>query len=89
MNSYQTPPMECPECLKMMEAATSVGGVDDPAPGDLSLCIYCGAPLKFGDKLELLRLTDDDMKALGEDERRQVLLAQKVVLMLIAERLVK
>jgi len=38
----------CPLCEKTLDAASAVSDGDaHPADGDLTFCVYCGAPLVF------------------------------------------
>lgn len=39
----------CPVCLSNLDACTHISGEKDGTPreGDLTVCVYCGAPLIF------------------------------------------
>ena|SRR5271167_3522625 len=57
------PAPRCPECGKLMDAATSweFDGAW-PRPGDVSICIYCAAPLQYhGAPLALRRLEGEEL----------------------------
>jgi len=48
----------CCECGKRVDA---VSGPCVPAPGDMTLCAYCGCLNVFNGKLELRAPTDDEI----------------------------
>lgn len=58
------PPSVCPVCGRRADAATSLRGDFEPASGDLSLCISCGAVLKFDAELQLQRVDPNEVAAL-------------------------
>jgi len=37
----------CPSCGKLLDGATGIDTNNLPAPGDVSVCIYCAAVLRF------------------------------------------
>ena len=37
----------CPVCRATLAAAAEIGGRGVPIAGDVSICLYCGAPLLF------------------------------------------
>jgi hypothetical protein len=44
----------CPTCGRPADGATSFNNVDeyvDPQPGDLALCLYCGAFLRYDESM--------------------------------------
>ncbi len=43
----------CPSCKKLLDAATSLEEGAVPNPGDISVCIYCGEFLLYGDDMAL------------------------------------
>jgi len=46
MKSYY--PCKCPACRRMLNAAITVDGFsEDPGPDDITICIFCGACLRF------------------------------------------
>jgi hypothetical protein len=48
------PPSPCPSCFKVMDRATDgLRGGGRPRPGDVTVCINCGALLRFGEQLQL------------------------------------
>lgn len=46
----------CPCCGHRLNASVDldVGGLHTPRPGDITVCMYCGKVLEFGDALELV-----------------------------------
>lgn len=64
----------CPECGRFLDAASGVIGGNQPAKcqprvGDISICFCCGVLLKYGENLQLRRLTEEEIVALKSDER--------------------
>jgi hypothetical protein len=43
----------CPECGQLLDCASDPEGIKGPIPGDFSVCIGCGAILRFDDALKL------------------------------------
>ena len=82
--SKQLPPCLCPNCGKLLDAATDVDGDSSPSEGDYSFCLDCAVPLMFNKDLTVRSLTalelawlPDDVKAiqhklhLFNEERRK------------------
>jgi hypothetical protein len=46
----------CPSCHKCLDASTHPKGNAKPKPGDVSVCMYCTAPLQFTAGLALVPL---------------------------------
>lgn len=87
MTTYPTPSACCPECGQEHNAATVVAGTDQqPAPGDLTVCIECATPLKFDQELGLVAVTPEDVTALDADAARRLLAAIHVVERIRARR---
>lgn len=62
---------ECPRCSYSCDAADVVGQEDiRPKPGDLSICLHCGAPLEFGDDMAPRWLTGEEFARLPMGPRR-------------------
>ena len=50
----RTPMQFCPSCLTKIDAHSSLTDKDySPQPDDFTICLNCGALLKFGPKLDL------------------------------------
>jgi hypothetical protein len=57
----------CPSCGKTLDGATSCSQPDKaikPDPGDVTICFYCHAYLRFGTELDLRLLDADEFNAL-------------------------
>lgn len=65
--SHKVPPSECPACGKVNDRASGAlkGKCLDvaPSPGDLSVCIGCGAVVEFGPQLQLTLVPQDRLAA--------------------------
>lgn len=70
----------CPSCGVFMDGATPVDGVQVfPKPGDASLCANCFTPLKFGEDLELIALTEEELEGPYADVAQEFALARQIV----------
>src|SRR5258707_1048262 len=49
--SHRLPGSDCPSCRKPLDAATGINGDVRPAPGDVTVCLYCGHIMVFADDL--------------------------------------
>lgn len=58
----------CPACGKTWGELSGVGRANQPKPGDVTLCIYCGEPFRFGPGLALERQDVDELPA-GDQAR--------------------
>lgn len=67
----------CPNCGKRLDAATCfTDPAAKPAPGDLTICFYCGHLMAFADDLRVRQLTDPEMVEVAGDPR--ILALQRV-----------
>ena len=79
------PRSACPTCGYAMASATMVPADEDgapamwPEPGDLSLCIQCGAMLTFNDDLTLRSLPDADFRALDGETQYALRVRQSAI----------
>jgi hypothetical protein len=72
-DTTRTPAALCWHCDRMLDAASAIEGHDAPGPGDVSLCMYCGAVGVFDDALVLVRPTKELLDDLAENrEFRQM-----------------
>lgn len=62
-----------------MDAATAIEGDARPKPGDLSLCIRCGAILRFDARCGLEPATDADIASLDLRARINLQSAQRII----------
>jgi hypothetical protein len=66
-DTTRTPAALCWHCDRMLDAASALEDHRDPVPGDVSLCMYCGAVAVFDDQLRLGRPTKEFLDDLGDD----------------------
>lgn len=61
----------CPYCNTKLDMTTGVSGNNPdnrtPIVGDISLCITCGEPCQFGTNMEMLELSEDELKEVLKD----------------------
>jgi len=77
----------CPHCGYPMDVASNADASKEaPVPGDYSVCLSCGAFLRFGSRLRLSRLTKQQLEDMPADMllelgriRAAVLLAHKTI----------
>lgn len=73
---YAVPAAMCWHCDRLLDAAGDVvGQKEQPTPGSISLCLYCGAIGVFGEGLELGRPTEallDELEQNAEFRRTWV-----------------
>jgi hypothetical protein len=55
-DATEVPACPCPHCKRMLDRASDPQSAASPRPGDFSLCVYCGAVLRFTETM-LLRAT--------------------------------
>src|SRR6266498_2956871 len=69
--AYFTIDTQCPTCGHRINAAGDPNNpeVRAPVPGDATVCMGCGAFLRFIDGLDLRALTDEEVAALVGEER--------------------
>lgn len=61
------PKSTCPECSYTMDSATDAGGGRaEPEAGDFSICLNCGACLKFNDILVLEPIPPDELAGIND-----------------------
>jgi hypothetical protein len=75
MRETRTPPGACLACGKIVDAVTSLDGGHRPKPNDITLCLYCGHIMAFGEGLRMRPLTDAEMVEIAGD--RTLLKAQR------------
>lgn len=82
--THPVPATRCPACGRRVEEASGVtlGGeaIPGPSPGDLTVCIGCGALLAFADGLALRPMTDRDAAEADVDTLTRLLAARRAVL---------
>lgn len=64
MRTTTTPTSRCPACGYVIDRASSVEGDATPTPGDFSVCMDCGAVLRFDAALRVRLASGDEVAAL-------------------------
>lgn len=72
-------PGNCPSCGHPFDADTSVFGEGRPRPGDLALCIGCGAFLRYSADLTRRLLADSEFNSLPEQIKAQLRCGRKAI----------
>lgn len=74
MISHNMRASECPCCGYFLDAATPADNDNNhrPTPGDVSVCIDCGAMLYFNTELQLAVVPDKDSRRPEYDAARKV-----------------
>lgn len=76
-------PRFCPACgRKLDKHRLVVGEIDEPpADGDLSICIGCGAGLRFCNSVAcgLVVLRDEEIEQEGPEMKRVLLITRKII----------
>jgi hypothetical protein len=68
VKTHKLPPtLICPTngCGKALDSAT--GGAEAPKEDDVTICAYCSTWLKYGDGLELVELSEQDIEELDDE----------------------
>ena len=63
MYQAKTSAVPCPRCHALLDGVTNLTGNDGPKPRDYTMCVCCGVPLRFTDRLEFEAATIDAMPA--------------------------
>ena len=84
MNDTRTPKSPCPICGYVMDAATMVNGSAGPKPGDVSICMRCGAVNLFGEDLTIRAPTADEKTAIMASENWRLI--QRTVFLVRTKR---
>ncbi len=59
---FTVAPSSCPSCGAKLDAATqTLRGRERPKAGDVSICLYCAAVNQYGDDLQLVAVTGDEL----------------------------
>jgi hypothetical protein len=79
----------CPRCGYAMEDATSIDGneVTRPRPGDVGLCITCGAPIRYQASASARWMTFEEIKGLAPEHKAKLLPAVMAILTLRPSRI--
>jgi len=78
MDEYRLPETLCPDCGHHLDAAANLKRDGAPRFGDVTVCIYCSAALRFcaGDQLQ--KISDDELVELARKNPRVFSLLVKV-----------
>lgn len=69
MTPNRLPNSPCPVCGKKLDAASeSTGAPVKPVEGDFSVCLYCGALLRFGAHLVIVKASLDELMQLQTEQ---------------------
>lgn len=63
------PESKCPFCGYVIDAYSGVTHGRGPKPGDITMCLACGSFSKFGERHELIAMTDLEVHELPEEQR--------------------
>lgn len=69
----------CPVCFHRLDAATCTTGDAQPQPGDLTVCLYCTAFLRFDADLRHIALASGEFSALDKMEKRALVRARHLI----------
>ena len=72
-------PTACPMCRYTLDAASQLGGNAAPKPGDFSVCLNCGALLRFNLDLSLAMALVQELDALDAETRTTLLRARSAI----------
>jgi hypothetical protein len=65
----QIPECRCLSCGRPMDALGTPDGAEaKPAPGDIAVCLRCGAVMKLDENLKLRGMTEAEMDELVADQ---------------------
>lgn len=86
MNRFTLNPPHCPFCSAKLDRATCITEPGQkPNAGDLTICIYCAAPLQFSSELELEPVDVETLELILEPAQMRVM-RQLLALRARAER---
>lgn len=78
--SVKTKLIECPSCFEQMDGATSINSDQTryPRPGDFSICVYCGALLRYDD-VGVTLCSEEELNELDTSSRRMMLAGRDLI----------
>jgi len=80
----------CPYCAQPVDAVTKVADPDRiPAPGALTICLYCAGACMFTEDMKLIKLTEKERRKLHPETQRHLRTAQSFARALLAKRKAK
>lgn len=72
---HHTSEMKCPNCGVTNDAASGLGHSDQPAPGDIAICIDCAAILIYTPFSTLRIATPDDLSSFPVEHQIKIAIA--------------
>jgi hypothetical protein len=82
-------PDSCPHCKKKLDAATPIYHDGKPAPGDMTVCMWCAGICRWGKDMFLRRATAYDLGELELADSRAfayLMMAQAIIKTMIKTR---
>lgn len=76
---HVTPTDLCPSCGARFDRATGIDHPSAPEPGDFTVCISCGALLRFDAALRTEPATAEDWAALEPEQATMIRRAQALL----------
>lgn len=78
----------CIRCNHLIDAATSAKGKEDyvPKPFDLTICMYCGQFMQYGDDMALQELPKVVFDTLDLETQQTLIKAKTIIDMMAEER---
>lgn len=71
----------CPKCGHVLDAISSAGDKEfKPGPGDITICCYCTAILRFADDMALDEFSPLLMDTLSEEAQKHLLATIRVLI---------
>ena len=70
---------KCPACNKGLDCASSLDPDEVPRPKDISICIYCGTLLQYGNDMTLQLLPIFIFETLPIKTQQQLLQAKSAI----------
>lgn len=69
----------CPHCGHTMDADTHAHGDARPAPGDVSVCLYCTGFLVFNHDMTRRAMTDEDQAELDPETKSALMHLRRTI----------
>jgi len=80
MSTFKMGKDHCPVCKKLVDACTSLDPAKVPAPGAITICLYCVALLYFADDMALVKLPNKVFMEFDYETRKNTLEAQRMII---------
>jgi len=74
----RTPECRCLNCGHKLNAAGGINAEDAPEPGNICLCIECGAVMMYADNLTVRGMTREEMDDISNHAETMNFLARQV-----------